>query len=374
MRPYLINAEEMHRYSLGNDHPMGPDRVTESLRVAEHFGLTDLFIVTGAEEADSAMLELVHSPDYISATRAEVPTEQYGIGTEDNPISPGLSKVAATITGGTLNAAQAVWKGETNRAVNLAGGLHHAAVSRMEGFCMYNDAAVAMTWLLRNGAQRIAYIDFDAHHGDGVEQIFWDDPRVLTISIHESGLYLYPGTGFAHEIGGRGAEGTAVNIALPKNTGDNDWLHIIHAVVPALLKKFRPEIVFTQHGADPHKIDPLADLELSVDGMARAYHSLAVWIDQFAGGKWVALGGGGYTLDSVARTWTQVLAAVAGVALEADASMPHGWHGSATLGDDGGTSSLDHFDPHQVMATQPHTSLVQTSQAVFPYWGLQPYG
>ncbi|AKV58387.1 acetoin dehydrogenase [Corynebacterium riegelii] len=374
MKPLLINAEEMRRYSLGPGHPMGPDRVKLALNVAEYFHMLDLFDIYSPQPLSTALLQLVHTREYIEATRAEVAAKRFGLGTDDNPISHGLSTVASCIAAGTVEAARAVWQGETRRAVNLAGGLHHAAADRMEGFCMYNDAAIAIRWLLEQGATRIAYIDLDAHHGDGVEKIFWDDPRVLTISVHESGIYLYPHTGYAHEIGGQGAQGTAVNLALSKNADDSEWLQGIHSLIPALLKQFRPELLVTQHGADPHRADPLADLEVSIDAMAHAYRSLAVWADQYAGGKWVALGGGGYTLDSVARAWTQLLAAVAGVELEASASMPNGWDGSLTLGDAGVTTQFAEYDPKRVLTSRPSTSLIQTSRAVFPYWGIQPYG
>lgn len=373
-KPLLFASEEMYRYSLGPQHPMGPDRVAAAMSLAKHFGVLEEFDIECPAPVNTSHLELVHNPDYIAATRAEVPSKRFGLGTDDNPISHGLSTVAARIAGGTLAAARAVWEGRAQRAVNLSGGLHHAFSDSMSGFCMYNDAAIAIRWLLANGAQRVVYLDLDAHHGDGVEKIFWDDPNVLTISVHESGLYLFPGTGYAHEIGGHGAEGTAVNVALPRGVNDEEWLQVIHAVVPPLLKKFRPDFIISQHGADPHRSDPLADLELTIDAMARAYRSVAVWAQQFAGGRWVALGGGGYQVDAVARAWTQVLAAVADVELAASERMPNSWEGSSTLGDEGACAAIGDFDPTKVMAEMPHAALVQTTRAVFPYWGLPAYG
>lgn len=364
----------MHRYVLGSTHPMGPDRVHSALKLAEHFGLLDEFDITEPSAANTAELQLVHTPEYIAATRAEVATKHFGLGTTDNPISHGLSTIAARITGGTLHAVRQVWSGNRHQAVNLAGGLHHALASSMAGFCMYNDAAIAISWLLNHGAQRVAYLDLDAHHGDGVEKVFWNDPRVLTISIHESGLYLFPGTGFAHEIGGPDAQGTAVNLALPKNAGDKTWLQAIHALVPPLLRAFQPELLISQHGADPHRRDPLADLDVSVDAMGRAYRSVAWWSRQFAHNRWVALGGGGYRLDSVARAWVEVLAAQAEVDLPRTSDMPTGWEGSPTLGDEFADDSIDDFDPNQVLTTCPHPALVHTTRAVFPYWGIPAYG
>ncbi|QNQ89291.1 acetoin utilization protein AcuC [Corynebacterium poyangense] len=401
MKPLLINTEEIHHYHLGDQHPMGPDRVTLALELSEYLGLSDAFRTLHPDPADDPTLELVHSAEYLAATRSTTPQPEFGIGTDDNPLNPGLSEVAARICGGALAATQEVWQGRAPRAVNLAGGLHHAFPSYMSGFCMYNDAAIAIEWLLQfGGAQRVAYIDLDAHHGDAVEKVFWDDPRVLTISVHESGLYLFPGTGFAHEIGGPDAVGTVVNLALPKECDDEEWLQGIHALIPPLLKKFAPELIITQHGADPHRHDPLADLNISMEAIARAYHSMATWAEEYADGKWVALGGGGYRRDSVARAWANVLAAVSHQEIDPHTPMPENWahrvgsggfggsalpsgssHSSesippaaAFMGDLTKNTAADRFDPTQIHPTQPRSALIATSRSVFPYWGLQPYG
>nr|WP_120491663.1 acetoin utilization protein AcuC [Corynebacterium lactis] len=380
-RPLLVDGTDIYQYELGRDHPMGPDRVSVALGLADHFGVLGQFDHERppalSPTLTDEMLGLVHTGEYVAAARRNAPSAEFGLGTEDNPIVAGLPDAAAAIVSGTVAAARAVWEGRAPRAAHLAGGLHHAFPERMAGFCMYNDAAVAIRWLLEHGgARRIAYIDLDAHHGDGVERIFWDDPRVLTISVHESGLYLFPGTGFASDIGGVEAAGTAVNIALPRDTDDHTWLQVIHATIPPLLQKFRPELIVSQHGADPHRADPLADLQVSIDAMGVAYRSMSSWARQYAGGKWVALGGGGYNRDSVARAWTHVLAAVAGVDLPADATMPTNWgHApTRTLGDEGVDADVLAFDPNRIMAERPHPALVQTSRAVFPYWGLPAYG
>lgn len=372
MKLALIDTDEIHHYSLGVEHPMGPDRVNAALELSQQLGILDAFQLSHPNAATDEILELVHSKAYIQATRANRPSPKFGIGSVDNPVTPGLSDVAGRISSGTLGATRAVWEGTADRAVNLAGGLHHAFPDSMSGFCMYNDAAIAITWLLENtNIERVAYVDFDAHHGDGVEKIFWNDPRVLTISVHESGLYLFPGTGHAHEIGGPNAAGTAINIAVSKNATDNEWLQSIHSVVPAILQKFTPELIISQHGADPHRDDPLTDLELSMDAMALAYHSMSHWADQFAGGKWVALGGGGYKRTSVSRAWTHVLAAVSKQPIDAATKVSS----QLSMGDeDLDQETLSMFSPTLVTTSQPSPALVATSRAVFPYWGLQPYG
>ncbi|WP_018025096.1 acetoin utilization protein AcuC [Corynebacterium ulceribovis] len=375
-KPLLIDGTDIFSYDLGNTHPMGSDRIQLALSLARYFGVLDYFDEERPPGLAPGLLELVHTPEYIEAVLRNEADERFGLGTEDNPIIPGLPVGASAIVSGTVAAAQAVWSGRTHRAVHLAGGLHHAFADSMSGFCMYNDAAVALQWLLDvGGAQRLVYIDFDAHHGDGVERIFWDDPRVLTISVHESGLYLFPGTGFAHDIGGPLAAGTAVNLALPKDADDHVWLHTIHATIPPLLQKFKPQLILSQHGADPHRADPLADLQVSVDAMAVAYRSLRKWTQQYAEGRWVAIGGGGYNRDSVARTWTYLLATVADMELAASARLPRDWGEatSLTLGDENVDRSILNFDPKRVLAERPHPALSKTSQAVFPYWGLSPY-
>ena len=178
------------------------------------------------------------------------------------------------VVGSTLEAFRQVWSGESLHSANITGGLHHAMPDRASGFCIYNDIAVGIRSLLDQGAERVAYVDVDVHHGDGVERVFWDDPRVLTISLHETGQMLFPGTGFAGDVGGPGAEGSAVNVPLPPGTADAGWLRAFHAVVPDLLRAFAPQVLVTQHGCDSHADDPLAHLLLSVDGQRAAYDAL----------------------------------------------------------------------------------------------------
>jgi acetoin utilization protein AcuC len=232
-----------------------------------------------------------------------------GIGTMDVPRFDGMHEATLAVCSATLTAAQAVASGDFEHAVNLAGGLHHGMADRASGFCVYNDIAVSIMWLLDHGFERIAYIDVDAHHGDGVESIFWNDPRVLTISIHESGRTLFPGTGHSHDMGGPDALGYAINIPLPSQVGDAQWLRAFDAVVPEMLAEFKPQIIFSQHGCDSHRDDPLTNMELSIDGQRTSYEMIHQYAHDFADGKWVAVGGGGYALESVVpRIWTHLVA------------------------------------------------------------------
>ena len=206
---------------------------------------------------------------------------------------------AAHVVGASVEACRQVLSGDSLHSASIVGGLHHAMADRSSGFCIYNDIAVGIQYLLDNGVERVAYVDVDVHHGDGVEKIFYDDPRVLTISLHETGQMLFPGTGFPQDSGGEGAEGSAVNVALPPGTADGGWLRAFHAVVPPLLREFKPQILVTQHGCDSHMEDPLAHLMLSVDGQRAAYLALHELAHELCDGKWVVTGGGGYALVEV---------------------------------------------------------------------------
>jgi acetoin utilization protein AcuC len=237
-----------------------------------------------------------------------------------------MHDASALVAGGTLAAARAVLEQTHDHAINVAGGLHHAMPAAASGFCIYNDPGIAVAWMLEQGVERIAYVDIDAHHGDGVQAVFWDDPRVLTVSIHESGRTLFPGTGFPDEIGGAGAEGTAVNIALPAGTGDSGWLRAFHAVVPPLVRAFAPYLLFSQHGCDSHALDPLTNLLVSLDGQRTAHAAVHGLAHEVCEGRWVATGGGGYELVRVVpRSWTHLLAEAAGAPIEPEMDTPDDW-------------------------------------------------
>jgi acetoin utilization protein AcuC len=271
--------------------------------------------------------------------------------------------------------------------VNFCGGLHHAMADRASGFCIYNDIAVGIQWLLDHGAQRVAYVDVDVHHGDGVQAAFWDDPRVLTVSLHESGRSLFPGTGFPTEVGGAQAQGTAVNVALPPGTGDSAWLRALHAVAVPAVRAFRPDVLVTQHGCDTHYQDPLADLTLSVDAQRAAAESLHRLSHEVCDGRWVALGGGGYeVVQVVPRTWTHLTAIAAHTPLAATTAVPEEWldHVRRLLGREGprrmgdlAPSDLPIWHQPWDSGYNPHSdtdrAIMATRQAVFPLLGLDPW-
>lgn len=303
----VVWSTELLGYDFGPGHPMSSDRIDLTIALAAGLGLLELpdVEVVAADEAPDDLLATVHERAYIAAVRAAAssgePDEARGLGTEDNPVFPLMHTASARVVAGTVQAALAVWRGEARHAVNVGGGLHHAMPGAASGFCVYNDAAVAIRAVLAAGAARVAYVDLDAHHGDGVQAVFWDDPRVLTVSLHETGARLFPGTGFAREIGGPGAEGSAVNVALPSGTGDAGWLRALDAVVPPLLREFAPDLLVTQHGCDTHRLDPLTSLRTSVDGQRVAAELLHGLAHETAQGRWLALGGGGYARAEVGR-------------------------------------------------------------------------
>jgi acetoin utilization protein AcuC len=320
-------------YDFGAGHPMDPVRLELTRSLVGAFGLDRDVEVVAAKRAGDSTLRLVHREDYVEAVKAasldpESADQAYGLGTVDDPAFAGMHEVSALIAGQSVGAAEALWAGDALHAVNFAGGLHHAMPGAAAGFCVYNDAALAIARLLELGAERVAYVDVDVHHGDGVQAAFWEDPRVLTISVHEHPRTLFPHvTGWPQETGADGAaEGSAVNVALPPGTGDAGWVRAFHAVVPELLAEFRPQVLVTQHGADTHFEDPLAHLAVSLDAQRAvqvACHELA---HEHAGGRWLALGGGGYeVVDVVPRSWTHLVGIAAGREIAPETVIPDGW-------------------------------------------------
>jgi acetoin utilization protein AcuC len=382
----VVWDEALLEYDMG-DHPLNPVRVELTMALARELGVLDrpgVRVITPVP-ADEAALTRVHRPDYLHAVR-QAPLDPFfsgwGLNTPDNPVFDGMHEASARICGATLAAAEAVWSGDVTRAVNVAGGLHHAMASRASGFCVYNDPAVAIARLLDQGAERIAYVDSDVHHGDGVQAAFWDDPRVLTISLHETPLTLFPyASGFPDELGGQDAEGTAVNIALPPGTDDAGWHRAFDAVVPSVLRAFRPQLLFSQCGADAHRLDPLADLRLSVDGQRAAYIKMRALADELCQGRWVATGGGGYALvEVVPRAWTHLLAVATGDPLDPHTPTPPAWRALAAERRPGTEIPDDLTDGVSVPSqrweptSEPvDKAILATRMAVFPLHGLDPH-
>lgn len=379
--------EAVTKYDFGAGHPMDPVRLALTMGLVRAYGLDRAMDVVAAKPAGDSTLRLVHREDYVAAVRAasadpRQADQSYGVGTMDDPAFAGMHEASALIAGQSVGAAEAVWRGEATHAVNFAGGLHHAMPGSAAGFCIYNDASLAIARLLELGAERVAYVDVDVHHGDGVQAAFWADPRVLTVSMHEHPRTLFPQTGWPEETGAAGpAEGGAVNVALPAGTGDEGWLRAFHAVVPELLADFRPQVLVTQHGADTHFEDPLAHLAVSLDAQRAvqdACHALAhEYVDD---GRWVALGGGGYAVvDVVPRSWTHLVGIAAHAPVEPESVIPSSWRdevyartrqvapGRMT---DGRTPSWRGWEEGYDPADRLDQAILATRRAVFPLRGL----
>ncbi|HEU5155464.1 MAG TPA: acetoin utilization protein AcuC [Streptosporangiaceae bacterium] len=377
--------DKLISYDFGAGHPLKPVRVELTMALARELGVLDLpnVDVQGFQPADDDLLGLVHDRGYIDAVRRAGDTGgtdlAHGLGTPDNPVFLGMHDASALVAGATVAAAEAVWTGAVEHAANVAGGLHHAMRGNASGFCVYNDPAIAIAWLLERGARKIAYVDVDVHHGDGVQAAFYNDPRVLTISLHETPRTLFPGTGFPQETG---ADGTAVNVALPPGCDDDGWLRAFHAVVPQLLRAFQPELLVTQQGCDSHALDPLAHLMLSVDGQRAAYAALHRLAHETAGGRWLLTGGGGYELVQVVpRAWTHLLAEAAGRPIPPETDTPGSWREfvrrrteeTAPLRmTEGANTEVRTWETGYDPASPIDQAVLATRRAVFPDHGLDP--
>ena len=383
--------EQLTEYDFGPGHPLAPVRVELTMELARALGVLTAAQVSVAapSPATDAELELVHNADYIAVVRRaggpagpDPSVLRFGLGTQDDPVFPGMHEASALVVGATLAAARAMWSGSAQHAANIAGGLHHAMAGHASGFCVYNDPAIAIAWLLGQGAERIAYVDIDVHHGDGVQAAFYNDPRVLTISLHEHPATLFPGTGRPSETGGPDADGSAVNVALPPGTNDAGWLRAFHAVVPPLLRAFRPQLLVSQHGCDTHWLDPLANLELTIDGQRAAHAAIHRLAHEMTDGRWLLTGGGGYELVQVVpRTWTHLLAEATGEPIDPAAPTPGSWREfverrtsrqapeQMTEGNPGEYVSFESgFDPGDPI----DQAILATQRAVFPAHGMMP--
>jgi acetoin utilization protein AcuC len=378
--------DALTRYDFGPGHPLAPVRVALTMALAGELGVLSQPSVTVFEPppATDAELATVHDDDYIAAVRQAgrslLPDPQFGLGTPDNPVFEGMHEASALVAGATLAAAQAVWSQSALHAVSIAGGLHHAMRRSASGFCVYNDPAIAIRWLLAAGAERVGYVDVDVHHGDGVQAAFYDDPRVLTISLHEHPATLFPGTGLPGDTGEGAGEGYSVNVALPAGTGDAGWLRAFDAVVPPLLRAFKPTVLVSQHGCDSHRLDPLAHLELSVDAQRYAQIALHDLAHELCDGKWLLTGGGGYALVQVVpRTWTHLLAIAAGTPVDPAIETPAPWRELARslTGEtapltmtDGATARYVPFSSGMDPGDPVDRAIMRTRSAVFASHGL----
>jgi acetoin utilization protein AcuC len=371
-------GEDAAWYDHGPQHPLRPARVILTRELIHAMGLVDgeRVVEVQARDATDDELKLVHTDPYLDAVKRAGRGEpgdwwRFGFGPGDNPIFPQMHEASARVAGASLVAAEAVHSGRAEHAFNPAGGLHHAMPERASGFCVYDDPAIAIAWLLSQGVERVAYVDVDVHHGDGPQAIFYRDPRVLTVSLHQDGRTLFPGTGFPHEYGAADAQGTKVNVPLPPYTGDDLWLRAFQEIVPPLVEAWRPEFLVTQLGCDTHHTDPLANLMLTTG----AYRTTAALLHELAhrasGGRWIATGGGGYQWARVVpRAWTIYFAELAGV--EPPDHIPTSWIEAAKREGAGDVPASLSEPPVDGMVDSPTVERVldDVKGRIFPFHGL----
>jgi acetoin utilization protein AcuC len=340
-RALLISSPALWRAGFGGKHPLKPERLARTVALLEGYDAFDAPNVEVIEPRLATLKELTlfHTPDYVDAVRRlsagddHVPAHRYGFGPGDNPIFRGMYESSSLKAGGGIMAAEWLLAGSCDVAFNFSGGLHHAAPGHASGFCIFNDAAVTIAWLVAQG-KRVAYVDIDAHHGDGVQNAFYDTDRVLTISLHQDGRTLFPGSGFVEEAGTGAGKGYSVNIPLYPYTDDATYLWAFREIVPALVRRYTPDVLVTQLGVDTHFRDPLTRLALTTEGHA----ALFAEFDKLATMPWLACGGGGYSLDVVPRSWTLAFGTMSGQTFDDD--LPETYKGTY-----GGQWLHDHQSP-----------------------------
>ena len=306
----LIAGPEIAAYGFPNGHPFGPDRHAAFMAEVEQSPVFSGLTIMAATQAERAALELFHTPDFVDFVARQSEIGHGLLDGGDTPAYPGVFEDASTVVGGTLAALDAIMTGDAVRAFIPIGGLHHARRNAAAGFCVFNDCGIAIEQArARYGLKRIAYVDIDAHHGDGVYYGFEDDPDAIIADTHEDGRYLYPGTGHRSETGKGAAEGTKLNIPLPPGAGDAEFFAAWDEI-ETFLRQFEPELYLLQCGADSVAGDPITHLQFSVDAHAKAAERLRVLADATASGRLLAMGGGGYNRNNLAQCWTRVVEAL----------------------------------------------------------------
>ncbi|WP_462411291.1 acetoin utilization protein AcuC [Neobacillus sp. Marseille-QA0830] len=310
----FIYSEEQLNYKFSSHHPFNQFRLKLTVDLLERLNALDKNQVIPPRMATEEELTLIHDPGYIEAVKkagmgllANEVAENFGLGTEDTPVFAHMHEASSLLVGGTLTAVDEVMSGRALHAVNLGGGLHHGFRGKASGFCVYNDSAVAIKYIQKKYHARVLYVDTDAHHGDGVQWAFYDDPSVCTLSIHETGRYLFPGTGNVNERGQGAGYGYSFNIPVDAFTEDESWIDAYTQAIREVADFFKPDIILTQNGVDSHYYDPLTHLSATMKiyrEIPKLAHEIA---HRYCGGRWIAVGGGGYDIWRVVpRAWALI--------------------------------------------------------------------
>lgn len=382
----LIWDPALADYDLGPHHPLNPVRLTLTVELLDAYGVLGRCEVLSPRMATDKELMLVHTSGYIEVVRESSDWGAglhagMGLGTEDNPIYPGMHDIAALTCGASMLGLDEILSGRRSRAFSIAGGMHHAHKHRAAGFSVYNDAAVAIAVARQaDPALRVLYLDIDAHHGDGVQEAFYGVEEVMTVSLHESGVHAFPGTGFPGESGYGEGDGRAVNVPLPRFATDECYRIAFDEVVAPAARAFRPDVIVAQLGVDAHHSDPLTDLGMTLPGYRDLVRRALALSEELCGGRLLALGGGGYhVVDVVPRAWAWVMAELLGI--ELDDRLPESWraHVCRELAACSSPTSLGASDRFELPAEQAASVLEHTREAVrevrsavFPALGLTP--
>jgi len=389
-RAHVVHDDSLG-LDFGPDHPVDARRHRLAMALAREAGLLDLAGVThepGPPGMTDEQLHRTFAPAFVRAIRrysadpvlaSEMEARQWGID-GDNGAYAGMHEQAARLAAASAAGARAVGEGRALRAFVPTGGTHHGLANRVWGFGIYNDTAVAINALRDAGLSRVAYVDLDVHHGNGTQWIFYSEPEVLTVSVHESGRHLFPGSGFAAETGAPGAEGASANVALPPFAGDDAYRRAFSEVVAPLVRAFRPDAIVSQCGVDSHHADPLAHLLTTIGLFPWLWRGLRELADQVCEGRWVALGGGGYEPCSVPpRAWAMLLAEQAGAPVTGG-PLPEAWRRQAlavgcpepALGwlDDAGPAPDPERDARA--AAGADRAIAEARAALSRYWALAP--
>lgn len=311
---YVFHEDEL-QYRFNDTHPFDPERLIMTRDLLEKADALEPTQIRKPRKADESQILLVHTPEYMSAVqslsvpapdaKAVADAERFGLDTEDTPYFPNMHDITCQVVGGSIEAAEIVMSGQAEHALHLSGGLHHGMPNKAAGFCVYNDASVAVAYIREQYGAKVLYVDTDVHHGDGVQWSFYHDPDVCTLSFHETGKYLFPGTGAVNERGEGEGYGTSINVPVEPYTEDESWMEGFNEAMERVVRFFKPDVIVSQHGCDAHALDPLAHVHCSMRiymDMPQTIHRLA---HQYCGGRWVALGGGGYDIWRVVpRAWS----------------------------------------------------------------------
>ncbi|ARK31742.1 acetoin utilization protein AcuC [Halalkalibacter krulwichiae] len=329
---FVFSTEQL-AYKFNDDHPFNHLRLQLTFELLKELKALDDNIIIPPRMATDEEIALIHDEAYIEAVKSagrgelnEATAVNYGLGTDDTPIFANMHEASALLVGGTLTAVDEVMQGRSNHALHLGGGLHHGFKGKASGFCIYNDSSIAIEYMKKHYGARVLYVDTDAHHGDGVQWAFYDDPDVCTLSIHETGRYLFPGTGQVHEKGSGRGYGFSINVPVDAFTEDHSFIEVYETALREVVSFFKPDVIITQNGADAHHFDPLTHLCSTIEtykAIPKLAHQLA---HEYCDGRWIAVGGGGYDIWRVVpRAWSLVWLTMTGQQDQLPRRLPDNW-------------------------------------------------